>query len=228
MDRNRLFDLLKKGTDTLGFTLSSDQWSQLERFYDELMLFNDVYRLVNAKDEELIIKHFLDSLAPAVFLKDIIKEEESPSCADVGSGGGFPAIPLAILFPSTRWTLIERSGKRAGFLLNVVAACNLQGRVAVLNKDLKNIDAFYHMVTFRAVSSLVEVMAPLDRIVTPGGYICAYKGRLSQVHEEMKDLQAESRSEREGSLAGYEYHLHDVKTPFLESERTLAVLRKSE
>ncbi len=227
MGKNELFELMRKGTDALSLTLSDLQWSQLERFYDELILFNDVYHLVNAKGEELIIKHFLDSLAPFSVLKDIVDAgEDAVPCADVGSGGGFPAIPLAILFENTRWDLIERSGKRCGFLLNVIAACNLQDRVRVLNKDLKHVDERYRMVTFRAVSSLADVMDPLDRITADDGCICAYKGKLSQVNEELKELHAAAASETEGNLGAYQYRLHEVVIPFLDSQRTLAVMNK--
>ncbi len=225
MGKKELFDLLEKGSDRLSLSFSDHQRKQLETFWDELMLFNDVYRLVNAKEEELIIKHFLDSLAPASILKDILDTFDAPvSCADVGSGGGFPAIILAILFESTSWDLIERSGKRSGFLLNVIAACNLQGRVSVLNKDLKHVDRQYRMVTFRAFSSLADTFKSLDGIMAADGYICAYKGKAAQVQEELRLLDAIPSGEADGIVGRYEYRLHPVEVPFLDSQRTLAVL----
>ena len=227
MKRDELFELLVKGTDLLGLSLSDVQLRQFERLYDEIELFNDLYHLVSDRGEELIIKHFLDSLAPSDILKQIIREKgESPGCADVGSGGGFPALPLAILFDTVHFDLIERSSKKAGFLMNAVAACNLQDRVRVYHKDLKDVASGYHLVTFRAVSSLADIFSSLDRIVEGYGYICAYKGKSASVERELEALGVQRISETRGSIGLYQYQLHDVKVPFLDSQRTLVAMKK--
>ncbi|MBN2860265.1 MAG: 16S rRNA (guanine(527)-N(7))-methyltransferase RsmG [Sphaerochaetaceae bacterium] len=227
MKRDELFELLVEGTDLLGLSLSDAQRRQFERLYDEIELFNDLYHLVSDRGEELIIKHFLDSLAPSYILKQIIREGgERPRCADVGSGGGFPALPLAILFDTVHFDLIERSSRKAGFLLNAVAACNLQDRVKVYHKDLKDVASGYHLVTFRAVSSLADIFSFLDRIVKGDGYICAYKGKSVSVDRELEALGVHKSSETRGSIGQYQYQLHDVKVPFLDAQRTLVTMKK--
>ncbi len=227
MKRAELFDLLYRGTDLLGLSLSDEQHIRFERLYDEIELFNGLYHLVSARGEELIIKHFLDSLAPAHILRQYMNGGgERPMCADVGSGGGFPALPLAILFDTAHFDLIERSSKKAGFLMNAVAACNLQDRVRVYHKDLKDMATGYRLVTFRAVSSLADIFSSLDAIVEEGGYICAYKGKSVSVEGELEALGVHHISDTQGSIGQYQYQVHDLKVPFLDSQRTLVAMNK--
>ncbi len=217
--------ILLEGLLQLNISLDETQIHQLLTYEKEISLFNDIYRLVNAKDDELIIKHFLDSLAPLLIIKDMMnKRGSSTSCADIGSGGGFPAIPLSIALPETTWSLVERSKKRCGFLENVVASCNLAGRVNVLDRDLKEVDHRYDLVTFRAFSSIHEVLSSLQRIITDNGIICAYKGKVETSLDELRQIGTISGDEHKGTVGSFFYQIEPIKVPFLDAQRHLLVL----
>ena len=110
-------DILKNGLDEIGIKYSQDQFAKLELYISEVELWNNKYKLVGAIGEQFIIKHVLDSLSAYPELKKITFK----TAADVGSGAGLPGIPLAIFFPEVHFTLIERSGRRSGFLRNIVS-----------------------------------------------------------------------------------------------------------
>lgn len=217
--------LLTEGLDLLEISLTSTQIDQLVTFEQEITLFNGVYRLVNAKDDELIIKHFLDSLAPLSILKTLLKDKETPiRCADIGSGGGFPAIPLAIALEGTRWSLVERSKKRCGFLENVVASCNLYPRVEVLDKDLKEVREQYELITFRAFASINDILSSLKTMVTPHGVICAYKGKIETTLEELAAVGSVVGDEGSGIVGPFSYEIKPIKVPFLDAARHILLL----
>lgn len=218
-------ELLKEGLEILNISLSDYQMNQLATFEKEITLFNDVYRLVNAKDDELIIKHFLDSLAPLPIIKELIEDIQKPvRCADIGSGGGFPAIPLSILLEDTHWNLIERSKKRCGFLENVVASCNLYDRSRVLDKDLKEVHEQYDLITCRAFASIHDILSSLKTIVTPRGVICAYKGKIETTLEEFRAVGNVEGDDEKGILGPFSYMIKPVKVPFLDASRHLLLL----
>ncbi|MDR2054179.1 MAG: class I SAM-dependent methyltransferase, partial [Treponema sp.] len=100
----------------------------LEKYIAEIELFNEAYGLVSARGRgELVTRHILDSLAPLGIIARALAGIEAPAIADAGSGAGLPGIPLAICLPSARVTLIERMGRRAGFLRNTLAILGLPG-----------------------------------------------------------------------------------------------------
>jgi len=92
----------------------------LAGFIAEIMTHNPVLSLVGTNQpEELVIRHVFDSLAP---LGIISRKCDVSRIADVGSGAGLPGIPLAIALPDSEFTLIERKGRRSGFLRNTLTA----------------------------------------------------------------------------------------------------------
>ncbi|MDR1412191.1 MAG: class I SAM-dependent methyltransferase, partial [Spirochaetaceae bacterium] len=104
--------------------------SLLEKYIAEIELFNGAYGLVSAGSrEELVTRHILDSLAPLGIIARTLAGAESPAIADAGSGAGFPGIPLAACLAPARasMTLIDRMGRRAGFLRNTLAILGLPG-----------------------------------------------------------------------------------------------------
>ena len=99
-------DLLHRGTEKIGIPLNSVQIEQFTQFLNILSLFNDTYKLVAASESEIVIKHILDSLAAAPILSTRIasRQWKNPRICDVGSGAGFPGIPLAIVMSDCRFT----------------------------------------------------------------------------------------------------------------------------
>jgi 16S rRNA (guanine527-N7)-methyltransferase len=143
--------------------------------------------------------------------------------ADAGSGAGLPGIPLAIALPTVSVTLIERMGRRAGFLRNTPAALPLPN-VEVIEADtgrsfpleqppLRRFDA----IVFRAFKPLDKALVQdLFRLLAPGGFLAAYKGRAEKIAAEM-----EAVKEAVGS-----WETRPVRVPFLNEERHLVVIRQ--
>ena len=127
----------------------------LEAYVRELELFNPAYGLVGTEShEELIIKHILDSLAPlGPILRALDQAGSAPpslSIADAGTGAGLPGLPLAIALPGCQFTLIERMGRRIGFLQNTLAVLGLEN-VRLEQADIEKARSGpFDLITFRA------------------------------------------------------------------------------
>lgn len=156
--------------------VSQDKAEKLAEYWMRMLEFNRHTNLTAITEEdEVLEKHFRDSAFGVRFLPD------EGRAADIGSGGGFPALVLAILKPELEFTLIEATAKKARFLADTAAALGLN-RVEVVNE---RIEAYakargrekFDCVTARALASLntlLEYAAPLLKI---GGRLIAYKGK---------------------------------------------------
>ncbi len=202
-----------EGLKELNVELTPTQIGQFKSYYKEVALFNRRLKLVGAEGVDFVIKHLLDSLTPLKYFRDII--DENFTLCDAGSGAGLPGIPLAIALPEYPFTLVERSGRRTGFLRNAVAMTQLTSHVEILEQDINEVTQQFDIVTFRAFLPLEKVMDQLSRILKPGGTIGAYKGRRELLEEELDPLSTTWESE-----------IIELKVPFLESERTFCLLRR--
>jgi 16S rRNA (guanine527-N7)-methyltransferase len=133
---------------------------------------------------------------------------------DVGSGAGFPGIPLAIALPEERFCLLERSAKKCAFLENCRALLGL-ANVEVLQADLSEASGSFEVVTFRAVAPLGRFLADLARSTVAWRCVAAYKGRRDRIEEELAALGPAARH------AG----IVRLEVPFVDEERHLVVLR---
>ncbi len=185
---------LQKALEALGVESAADAALLLERHISEIKKWNSACKLV-AKGEDLLERHVLDSLAALPVLRELNPE----TLADAGSGAGFPGIPLAVCLPQCEVTLIEKKGRRAGFLRNAAAILGLKNLhvVEAPIEELKEQDYSFDVITFRAWkavdSSLLALLRPL---LAPSGWIAAYKGRRGQAEEELKDLESASAVSR--------------------------------
>ena len=207
----RVEEILPAGVQRLGIPASPGQLEQMERFRLELERWNRVHGFVKAEGRELVIRHFLDSLAAWPVVRRL---EPRHGILDVGSGAGFPGIPLAVVLPDSQFTLLERSGRRAAFLRN---ACILLGldNATVVEAQLRELDGRYDVVTFRAFSPLDRELSLLRSRVAPGGWIAAYKGKSDRLEGEI----------RAAGLRISEVEVHRLAVPFLEEERHLVLIR---
>lgn len=202
-----------EGLKELSIELTETQIGQFKTYYNEVALFNRRLKLVGAQGADFVIKHLLDSLAPLNLFKEII--DANSTLCDAGSGAGLPGIPLAIALPEYPFTLLERSGRRAGFLRNAVAMTQIASHVEVLEQDIDVVTQQFDIVTFRAFLPLEKVITQLNRILKPGGTIGAYKGKRELLQEELAPLRD-----------SWESQIVELKVPFLESERTFCLLRR--
>ncbi len=192
--------------------------SKLTRLYDEIELFNPKYGLVNADGEELVRRHILDCLAPVPIFKDIT-DKKPRRMADLGSGSGLPGLVLASVFDSWDISLVERMGRRAGFLRNTIAMMGLNHSVKVIQKDLSEVQDSFEVITFRAFRQFKDIISDLDRILVPGGYIFAYKSSEENIKEELKVVEAYRGCTFESQVLDYE-------VPGLDAQRRMLLLHK--
>lgn len=165
--------------------LSDTQKKQLEDFFQILIEENQKYNLTRITSrEEVFSKHFLDSLLGAKFIK------ENASCCDIGAGGGFPSIPLAIYRPDLKFLLCDSVGKKVNFLcetakkLGLANVETIHSRIEELARSNKR--SAFDVVLSRGVAplpTLLEYKIPLAKV---GGIALCYKGDVSEELENAK------------------------------------------
>lgn len=174
-----------QGLHQLGFTdvkPENHQIEQLLRYRQELLDWNTRMNLTAITDpDEVLIKHFLDSLS-------LLQVYDKPQThlLDIGSGAGFPGLPLKILRPQWRVTLLEATGKKVNFLQHLIKTLQLQNIEAVHGRaeelaHQQPYRAAFDLVTARAVASLptlLEYAAPFCRVA--GQIILPKKGELAE------------------------------------------------
>ena len=205
----------------LGLHLTRSQLTALSLYEKELVDWNTRFNLTAIRDpQEIYIKHFLDSLTCLMALR----ESSVDRLIDVGTGAGFPGIPIRIVYPKMQLTLVESVGKKAEFCRHVVSILDLQGvevvqeRAEVLGQNPSYRERFDWAVA-RAVAILpvlVEYLLPLVRV---GGSILAMKG-------ESGPAEAHSAQRALGVLGGHLRQLIPVTLPGVAEERYLVVIDK--
>ncbi len=203
--------LLHDGLKAMGLDQDPEKIKKLERYIKEIELWNPRYGLVNAEGDQLVIRHILDSLSGV----SVLDQPGLERVADIGSGAGLPGIPLAVFLPGTEFFLVERSGRRVSFLRNAVLTLGIKN-VTIVEKALEKLEDRYDAVTFRGFSPFnPELIVHLRRILAEEGRIFAYKGRMSQIREELHSL--------EGGL-GEKAQITAVTVPMLSEERHIVTL----
>ena len=133
-------DILKKVFGEIGIELNDKQINQFQKYYEILIDVNKYMNLTAITEEkDVIIKHFLDSISIVAF-KEIdfinkVKKMDITSVIDIGTGAGFPGIPLKIMFPSLNITLVDSLNKRVNFLNTVIDELKLDKITASLAQD---------------------------------------------------------------------------------------------
>jgi len=209
-------DLLAEGLEALGLADRPGLAEGLGAYRREVETWNERLGLVSLKaPEDLVVKHLLDSLVTVPIFDAWAAEAPWASLADLGSGAGFPGIPLALSYPGAHTVLVERMERRAGFLEATLLALG-RTDVAVQQRTFEEVKDRFDLVTFRAFTPLEpKIVKKMKRLLNPGGRIAAYKGRREVIDAELAGL---------GALAaGAE--VVPLRVPFLDEERHLVVLR---
>ncbi len=215
---DKLFSLLEEGVREIDASLCTDSvLRSLRRLYDEISLFNPSYGLVNAEGRDLVVRHILDCLAPVGLIESACSE--NLKMADLGSGSGLPGLVLASALDCNDISLVERMGRRAGFLRNTVASMGLSKRVTVVQKDLSGVQDCYNIITFRAFRQFKDIISDLDRILVPKGKVFAYKSSEENIREELDVVEGYT-------LCRFSCSVVDYKVPMLDACRRMMVLTK--
>ncbi len=159
--------------------LTERQAESFELYYELLTDWNERINLTAITEKEDVAgKHFVDSLAAADLLP------EGAACIDVGTGAGFPGVPLLILRPDLKMTLLDSLQKRLGFLDELLRRLGLtaelvHARAEDAGRDPKRRER-YDVVLSRAVSPLPVLLELTTPFLKPGGTAIAYKGNAAQ------------------------------------------------
>lgn len=172
-------DLLAQGLRELGLRLGESAGRQLLAYADEVARWTRRVNLTGFKEPERIIR---DGILRSLRLLPFLPERDRARLADVGSGAGFPAIPLKIARPGLDITLIEASRRKASFLLHAIRLLGLEGasclrvRVEVLGEKSGVLGSF-DVVTARALAPLPEAVALLTPLLAQGGILVIPQGK---------------------------------------------------
>ncbi len=214
-------EALRAGALELGIDLAAGMPEAFERYYEALSAWGSRVNLTSLKgQEEVAVKHFLDSLT---CLKGA-DFGEGTTVVDVGSGAGFPGVPLKLARPGIRLTLVEAMRKRAEFLRHVVAVLGLSD-VEVLQERCENVGRrpgqreAYDVAVVRAVADIAVLAELCLPLVAVGGVMLAQKG--PEVGPEI-----ERASRALATMGGAVERVISLSLPRGHGERTLVAVRK--
>jgi len=200
-------ELLTAGAGEIGLSLEKAQVDALLRLVDELERANSEFNLTAIRDRPgMLRKHVLDSLSLHPYLR-------GTRVADIGTGAGFPGLPLAVVNPARRFVLIEATGKKARFAAQAADSIGC-GNVEVVHTRAESYRPFelFDTVTARALSSLQDFVAYAGHLCAPEGRLLAMKGKRPE-----EELGAVPKTFR--VLA-----VHRLKLPGLDDERHVVEL----
>lgn len=223
--------MMDEGCRALSLTLTDHQKHQFYQYYELLIEWNRVMNLTAITElPDVVTKHFIDSLLLATVMPEI--KTESLHCIDVGTGAGFPGIPLKIAFPNLKFTLLDSLNKRVGFLNEVIQKLGLEDIAAVharaedggrnpLHREQ------YDLCVSRAVANLSTLSEYCIPFVKEGGCFIPYKSgkseeEISQATGAVKKLGGELQETVTKPLPGTE----DVERSFVRIKKVKTTQKK--
>jgi 16S rRNA (guanine527-N7)-methyltransferase len=201
---------LHQGAAGLGLALTPAAAGALVQLIDILQAGNAQFNLTAIRDREGILrKHLLDSLSVQPYLRGI-------RIADIGTGAGFPGLPLAIVNPQRHFVLVESTGKKARFVVQAAAQLSL-GNVEVVTQRAEDYDPPqpFDSVIARALAALATFVGYAGHLCAPDGRLLAMKGR-----EPGEEIAALPRGFRVAAL-------HRLAIPGLPDERHLVEIMRA-
>lgn len=213
--------VLESGCEKLEIELSELQKQQFIDFYEYLVEKNKVMNLTGITEfQEVLVKHFVDSLA----CTKAVDVEKVKKVIDIGTGAGFPGVPLKIAFPHLEACLLDSLKKRVNFLeetfrlLGLEKICAIHGRAEEFAKN-KEYREQYDLCVSRAVSNLATLSEYCLPYVKCGGYFVSYKS--GTVKEEAEQAEKAIRI-----LGGKVENILYFQLPDSEIDRSLVVIKK--
>lgn len=183
-----------KGEITENLILSVDENNIEELAYKftvylmELKKWNRAYNLTSIDNEkEIVIKHFIDSLFYLYFIP-----EKPLKIADIGSGAGFPGVPIALVRPYLKITLIEPSWKKSAFLKNIKRKLQLEN-VEIIQAKVEDVREKFDIVISRALWSIKDFIQNCHHLLSEVGYFLVSKSM--KLEEELKELSSQFKTE---------------------------------
>lgn len=201
-------ELLESGLDALGLEAAPGALERLIGYHDFLLEYNQQVNLTGFRDErESLVKNLLNALGPWRHV------DASRATADIGSGGGMPGVPLAIMLGMERMALVETKNKKCEFLR---AACaKFAPGVEVLQQDAHEIKRSFGQIVSIAYGTLAKLLQATANMRAPGTRVLAWKGRLEAVKTEIAECRKGQRN----------WKVEPFDVPGLDAERHLCILQ---
>lgn len=205
-------DRLLSGLNQLNLDISDHQVAQLDAYASMLYKWNKTYNLTSITSvEDVLTHHILDSIATVPVFVDYLRD--SSSLLDVGSGGGLPAIPLAIMFPHSFISMVDTVGKKAAFLTQVGVVLKLANIHVYHNRVEKLRGPIFDVISSRAFSSLSTFISLSDHLLKNNGTWIALKGQCPT--NEIKNIETT-----------FESKIVPLFVPYLNEERNIVVIKR--
>jgi len=215
-------NLARRAKELFQVALTSSQLEAISTYERELLDWNRTFNLTALRDSDSVrTKHFLDSLSCVRAWGD----HPPRRLVDVGTGAGFPGLPLKILYPDMRLTLVESVGKKAMFCEHMVRLLNLE-RVEVIKARAEDVGCMpehrecYQWAVARAVADMRVVMEYLLPLLRVGGTALALKG-------ERGPMEAHSADRAMRLLGGHLKQVIPVSLPGIVEDRYLIIVEKA-
>ena len=216
-------DMIVKGAQAMGIILPENAPNQLICYHEILTEVNQVMNLTRVSDDpqESVDRNYLDSISPLAIpgLMDGVK-----NMCDVGSGAGFPGIPLSIVCPHVHVVMMDSLGKRVKFLNQVIDELHLNAEaIHTRAEDAAKLPAYrdqFDLVTARAVAALPTLLELSLPFVRPGGRMMAFKG--PSLDEELASSEKALRS-----LCAQPIESHSIQIPGRDWDHRLMMIRKT-
>ena len=177
MDKDKFIDLLRQTSQEVGVSLTESQLELFWLYLQELLEWNKTFNLTGIRDPaDIIIKNFVDSLTPLPYL------ERSGRLLDIGSGAGFPGIPLKIAAPQLQVHIVDARRKKTAFLKHIIRTLELKGVTALHGRaeEMEQPEQPFHILisrAFRRLEPLIKLVSPL---LEPGNTLVAMLGPISE------------------------------------------------
>jgi 16S rRNA (guanine527-N7)-methyltransferase len=213
-------DTIRRGQAAFGISLTEESAELFALHARELLAWNRKTNLTAITDPyEMAVKHFIDSLAPVPMIRS------GASLLDIGTGGGFPGVPLKIALPGIRATLVDASRKKVSFLSHLIRRLGLTEITArqVRAEALRDAADRFDVVISRAVASLEEIIVYGMPLLARQGRLIAMKGGEPEADERKIRGIADRALSGSGIPAPVSIRIHRYRLPFVEAERSLIV-----
>lgn len=207
-------DYLQQSFEKMGLTLTDEQNRKLEDYMNGILRYNEHINLTSITDpEEFIMKHYVDSAV----VWGLPEYQHADSVLDLGTGGGFPGIPLAVVSPKKQFVLADSLQKRLKVIdalteeTGITNVETVHGRAEDIGKDPQYREQFDVAVS-RAVANLAVLAEYCLPLVKPGGYFLSYKGpdvdeELDQAKKAIKVLGGKTDRVEEVRTEMFDHHI---------------------
>jgi 16S rRNA (guanine527-N7)-methyltransferase len=214
--------LIARGAGELGVEITGPQLENLACHANELIKWNKKINLTRISDPvEMAIKHYVDSLACVAYMP------AGADILDIGTGGGFPGVPVAVAAQPGSILMIDSVGKKISFLQHALRLMGLKNADArhIRAQELKEqagYGEFFDRVICRALTGIDQIIELAFPLLKAGGTVVALKGRVARTEQECRRL-----AEKGGGAFGREsIRMVTYRLPVLNEERSMVLIRK--